>query len=185
MDEHEEYKQRELAFYSAMLNAWLTTKLELDKHLLSLATFALGLLVTLSTTVGIRDPHAQILAIFSAFFFCTTVFTVLTIFDKNASMVMSVVKDSEEQSKTTKEILARLDYSAGVSFKLGVLLLIAAAVTISVTQNKEQSVSNSQTNEPIQHHEKCEPAKYSWDKVSELQPKKPEPPAKEGDKQSG
>lgn len=182
MDDQEEYKQREIAFYSAMLNAWLTTKLELDKHLLSLATFALGLLVTLSTTVGISNNYAQILAALSALCFCITVFTVLKIFDKNAAMVLSVVKASENQSDSTREILSRLDYGAGISFRAGVLLFVASAITISITQKKEQSMSVNQTQRPIP--QQGEVAKNSWDKVSELQPKKPTPPATGGDKPS-
>ncbi|PKF49010.1 hypothetical protein AT251_22010 [Enterovibrio nigricans] len=45
-------KEKEVEFYAATVGAWLNTKFELDKSLLTLSTGAIGLLVTLLTTVG-------------------------------------------------------------------------------------------------------------------------------------
>ncbi|WDT74288.1 MAG: hypothetical protein MPW16_13610 [Candidatus Manganitrophus sp.] len=50
--EENDYKAKELAFYEATVNAWITTKFEKDKHLLTLSLAAIGLLITLLTTVG-------------------------------------------------------------------------------------------------------------------------------------
>ena len=46
---------KEVAYYTALVDAWINTKMERDKSLLSLATAGIGLLVTLLTTVGITS----------------------------------------------------------------------------------------------------------------------------------
>src|SRR4051812_12163082 len=44
--------QKQVAFYGAVVTAWVETAMEKDKTLLSLSTGGIGLLVTLLTTVG-------------------------------------------------------------------------------------------------------------------------------------
>jgi hypothetical protein len=43
-NEEDSYKEKDIAFYSATVNAWYTTKFEKDKHLLYLSTAGVGLL---------------------------------------------------------------------------------------------------------------------------------------------
>lgn len=56
--EWQEFREKEKAFYSAMLNGWLTTKLEKDRQILTLSAAAIGLLVTL-LKIGIVPNHLQ------------------------------------------------------------------------------------------------------------------------------
>lgn len=179
MDDESEYKQRELAYYSAMLNAWLTTKLERDKHLLSLATFALGLIVTLATTVGFKNPYSQILVLSSAICFCFTVFSILRIFEVNAEIVTSTLKNNEEQSKANQKSLTRLDIVASVNFKVGVVLLFLAAISVVITTSGKETQMN--TNKPQQTTDTGDKqiVKNSWDTVSELKPVRPQQPSNE------
>ncbi len=48
---------KEVAFFSAVVGAWIETRMEKDKTLLSLATAGIGLLVTLLTAVGPSSVH--------------------------------------------------------------------------------------------------------------------------------
>lgn len=130
----QDFKEKNLIFYGAMVNAWLTTKLELDKHLLSLSTFAVGLLVTLATTIGLENCYAKLAAFISASCFIVVVFTILSIFTENASMVLAQLKNDEETSQPLMDKLKRLDLIASIFFKIGVVTLVAVAIITVVTQ---------------------------------------------------
>jgi len=82
-----------------MISAWLNTKLERDKQLLSLSTSAIGLLVTLLRTVGVSN-FSQVL-IFSAALiaFLFTVISVIWILGKNANHIEEMLNGSETESR--------------------------------------------------------------------------------------
>ena len=94
----EEYEAKDKAFYSAMLSAWLNTKLERDKQLLGLSVTAIGLLVTLLRTVGASSFSQVILFGLALFAFLITVISAIHILDKNATHIEEMLSDSEEQS---------------------------------------------------------------------------------------
>ncbi len=47
---------KDVAFYSAVVSAWVETKMERDRTIVTLSAGAIGLLVTLLTTVGVKAP---------------------------------------------------------------------------------------------------------------------------------
>lgn len=49
-----ELEGKNIAYYSVLVNAWIQTRMERDKTLVTLSAAAVGLLVTLLTTVGIN-----------------------------------------------------------------------------------------------------------------------------------
>ena len=56
-----QHAQKEIAFYSKVVEAWVATRMEKDKTLLSLATGGIGLLVTLLSTLGASSPTQLLL----------------------------------------------------------------------------------------------------------------------------
>ncbi len=65
-DDREKRKLRELegkniAHFSVMLSAWVQTKMERDKTLVTLSSAAIGLLITLITTVGVNDWYELVI----------------------------------------------------------------------------------------------------------------------------
>jgi hypothetical protein len=51
-----ELKAKNVAHYSVMLDAWIQTRMALDKSLITLSAGGVGVLVTLLTTVGVARP---------------------------------------------------------------------------------------------------------------------------------
>lgn len=47
-------QQKDVAYYSALVSAWIQTKMERDKTLASLSAGGIGLLVTILSTVGVQ-----------------------------------------------------------------------------------------------------------------------------------
>lgn len=50
-----ELEGKNIAHYSILLSTWIETKMERDKTLVTLSAAAIGLLVTILTTVGVKS----------------------------------------------------------------------------------------------------------------------------------
>ncbi len=126
---------KEVAFYAATVGAWLNTKFELDKSLLTLSTGAIGLLVTLLTTIGATSVEALVLYFFALLAFLTCLVSILFIFKRNSKHLENIFKEKE----TSDPLLKLLDTTAALSFLFGVVLtlIIGGATAINEFIQKE------------------------------------------------
>jgi hypothetical protein len=127
---------KDVAFYSAVVSAWIETKMERDKTIVTLSAGAIGLLVTLLTTVGVKTPwaiwlYAGAFAGFGVAAICTIV-----IFHRNATYLEKVVQGT--MSESTR--LGWLDRITLTFFGLGIIftILIGATGLLSGVPMKEQ-----------------------------------------------
>jgi len=108
---------RDIAFYSAVVNAWITTRIEKDKSVLTLAVAGIGLLATLLAAVGVRTLlEIPFYAIgFSGFLIAS--WTAVQIFDQNAEYLGKLAKDEDCEDPALSSLDRRLMYSflCGVS----------------------------------------------------------------------
>ena len=104
-----EYREKNNIYYGAMLSAWLNTKIERDKQLLTLSSSAIGLLVTLLRTIGTSTIFETCCYALSMLAFLITVISVLLILDENAKHVADVVDGVESESKILS-FLDKADY---------------------------------------------------------------------------
>lgn len=121
---------KEVEYYAAAVSAWLTTRFELDKSLLTLSTAGIGLIITLISTVGVRSIESLILSLLTMVCFLITLICVLSIFGRNAKYIQATISGS---GPTSDPFLASLDRIAVVSFMGGVIL--AAIIGISTAAN--------------------------------------------------
>jgi len=148
MSKKDDKSKKELAFYSASLSAWYTTRMEKDKSLLTLSVAAIGLLITLITRLEDIKVWVAALAILS---FLVCAITIIIIFEKNATHIEDILNEVENPIK-----LAVLDNTAKYSFILGLILSfvfsLSSSYDISLTiEKKEKTVSEKakfETNEP-------------------------------------
>jgi hypothetical protein len=121
--ERQDNSEREVAFYSAVVTAWIETKMERDRSVFTLAAAGIGLLVSVLTTVGV--PARWLLGLYAAaggFFFATCVLC-LWIFDANATHLQALTTGNSGVSPK----LSRLDRVVLICFGLGVALSLAIA----------------------------------------------------------
>lgn len=118
--------QKQLAHYSAVVSAWVETRMEKDKTLLSLATAGIGLLATLLTTVGPTSAYQLWLYGFAGLSFICTIVTVIWIFDRNSHHLGKVIQHGVRGDDS---LLVKLDVVVFISFVLGVLLTGAIALS--------------------------------------------------------
>lgn len=123
--EDELTRAKEVAFYEALINASITTKLERDKSLLSLATGAVGVLITLMTTVGAPNVVAGIAYAVAIASFIATIFFALDIFKHNARHVEDVLKGKDGDD----EELTRLDEAINSAFMIGIIAAVIVGLS--------------------------------------------------------
>lgn len=116
----ESNEQKDVAFYSALINAWITTKMERDKLILTLASGGIALLVTLLSTIGIRNCLEAILYVLAFISFATTVFVIIIILDENSRYIEEIISTG----KKTDLKLSRLDRITMISFVFGIIVSI-------------------------------------------------------------
>jgi hypothetical protein len=167
----EDYKAKDRAFYSAMISAWLNTRIERDKQLLGLSVTAIGLLVTLLRTVGVSSFSQMILFGFALFAFLTTVISVIYVLDKNAAHIEEMLRGVTTESQALKI----LDKTAEISFVLGMLMIVIIGMHSAAINLSEQGTSMSKEKQSNTHHQSVTD-KDSWNGVSKLRPQPPKPP---------
>jgi hypothetical protein len=127
--------EKEVAYYTAKVNAWFNTKLERDKSLLVLSAGAIGLLVTLLTTIGVNSFDLLFIFAASMVSFLICIVTVLTIFSRNAKYLEELIAGE----RTNDSILGFLDSLSIFTFIIGVILasIIGLATAMNNIISKE------------------------------------------------
>ncbi len=132
--------EKDVEFYAASANAWFNTKLEYDKSLLVLSAGAIGLLITLLTTVGVNS-YTQLLVFFALIVsFVVCLITVLAIFSRNAKYL----EELNAGKRSNDPVLGFLDSLSIFTFILGVILasVIGLATAMNNVISKEIMMLN-------------------------------------------
>jgi hypothetical protein len=132
---------KELAFYSGTLNAWYTTRFEKDKHLLSLSSAGIGLLVTLLTAIGTDSKQTAIVYVLALICFLISIISVLSVFTRNSKYLESIVSGNGNKDV----MLTILDKTAVLSFVLGIIftLLVGTFSSIEKLTIKENCMNDN------------------------------------------
>jgi hypothetical protein len=116
--------EKEVVFYSAVVDAWVSSRMERDRHLMGYSAGGVGLLVTLGTTVGAKTALELALYALGATAFLATMIGGLKVFARNARHLEAVLKGEREKD----HVLDRLDALMVWSFGLGVVFAATLAV---------------------------------------------------------
>jgi hypothetical protein len=138
--DEDDYKAKSKLFYSAMISAWLNTRLERDKQLLGLSATSIGLLVTLLRTVGVSSRLQIVFFALALFAFLTTLISVVYILGENSTHIENLLAGSETKRKS----LTVLDTVAGISFIMGIMLVITIGIHSAVVNLNDKGIAMSQ-----------------------------------------
>lgn len=133
-------EQKEVEFYAAQVNAWLTTRFEHDRSLLTLSAGGIGVLITLALATGVKNSASLVVYCAALFSFVICLSTVIWIFRRNAVYLERAVVGKVEPDG----ILILLDKAAIVSFLCGVLLASLMGVSAafdSLMEKKEHEMT--------------------------------------------
>ena len=132
-----EYLYKKIAFYQTVLGAWVQTKMETDKQLLTLSGLAIGLLMVFQSKLN--STLQLVLWLSAGGLFVGTIITILFIFWNNSAHIEDVIAENQEQDEEKKlefkikvaimdKKLNRQTICAFVMFILGVILTSALAI---------------------------------------------------------
>jgi hypothetical protein len=162
----EQISPKELEHYKIVLNAWVLSRLEKDKAILTLSSAGIGLLVTLITKFGVKSQCELLLYTFGILIFIVAAGCIVAIFHFNANHLKKVVKEEESESP----FLQFLDKAAATLFILGLVNLFAIGLlsaTNSYFTSKEVVMSEKKGGQTFGMNE-------SFDGIADLKPDKPE-----------
>jgi hypothetical protein len=137
-------KQKEIAYYSALVQAWIDNRMEKDKSILALSVAAIGLLVAIVTGEDNPTPCGIILFVISCASFLITITGILCIFSINPSHIEEVIKND----KRKEDLLTLLDHIVTLSFIVAIILAFVLG-TVTVVNNyvriKESTMQSAST----------------------------------------
>ena len=159
-----ELEGKNIAHYSVLLSAWINAKMESDKSLMTLSSAGIGLLITILSTVGIKN-HLDIYLFGGAFVgFLIAIFSLLKIYGLNSTYIENNIrgKSSDHLGLKQHDKITRWGFSVGFIFSI--LIGISSAVG-SISQLEERKMAENNNTST---------SKKSLDGLSELAPENTE-----------
>jgi hypothetical protein len=128
-----ELEGKNIAHYSVLLAAWIQTRLEHDRTLVTLSVAAIGLLVTILTTVGITESWhiAPYLVSFAAF--SITIYLCLQLYEKNSNKLRNEIAGPDNPSYENIS-LKKYDIWSYRSFLVGVISAACIGILSATSQ---------------------------------------------------
>jgi hypothetical protein len=116
---------KDVAFYGAAVQAWIDTRMEFDRAIMTLSAGALGLIVTILTTVGILVRWQLIIYAIACLAFAGAIGMCLSVYRVNAAHIRATLGKEPGHSVTLK----RMDKWALCFFLVGILAFAAAGLS--------------------------------------------------------
>lgn len=177
-------QMKEVEFYAANINAWFNTRFEHDKSLLALSAGAVGLLITLISTVGVISIETLILYILALLCFVACLASLLWIFRRNAKHLEDVVREAA----INDPLLNILDRVAVASFMFGVILSSIIGISTAIhsyiekapemndkTKVQSRTIAQDSISGVASMRPTWEPSTSSVSGVSNMKPATPKP----------
>jgi len=125
-----ELEGKNIAHYQTLLSAWISTKMERDKTIVTLSAAAIGLLVTLLTTVGIKSYWEIAFYVGGFFGFAIAIWSSLIIYEKNSDHIEEALRGSTSHSPE----LQKYDARSKASFVIGACFALGLGIFASINQ---------------------------------------------------
>ena len=132
----EEYHNNRVAYFDSWIKAWIENRMELDKQLLTLSAFAIGLLISVFSQPNSTIEFFIWILAGLAFAFCVIIN--LIIFHQNTKYIEILLQEHQaeedkkvslgerEQQKT--QFLSKLTFTSFILFIAGAILTIILAI---------------------------------------------------------
>lgn len=159
-----ELEGKNVAHYQVLLSAWITTRMEQDKTIITLSAGAIALLVTIITTVGVKGFWQYFFAITALAGFITAICSCLPIYQVNAKHLEESLRS--ESTENTSKLLKKLDKITIRSFYAGIVCAVLMAVFISFQKTGGLTMAEKKQGAP----KKVEKIQESVNGVKKLSP---------------
>lgn len=123
--------QKLIAYYTAAVQAWFTTRTELDKSLVNLSGGGIALLATLLSTKGIHNWRDIVFYLLAVSSFLITIICVMFIYHFNANYLRNIIWNHKNDDNT----LQFFDYTARTFFIFGILFSMVVAFSVAFVKS--------------------------------------------------
>jgi len=131
----------EIAWYSVLLQSWVTTRMERDKSILTLSGGGIGLLVTLLVSFGVKTQCEVLVYFISLTAFIMAVLCALWIFSRNSKYITRLHRNRKEHE--ADPLLGMLDRILIGAFITGIVATVALGlVTVQRRQQTEEGAAS-------------------------------------------
>ncbi len=161
-----ELEGKNIAHYQTLLSTWIETRMEQDKMVITLSAAAIGLLVTIVTTVGIRGFWQYFFAVGSFAGFIIATCGCLHIFQVNAKHLEENLRC--KSTDDTSKLLKKLDRLTIVCFYAGIICAVLMAIFVSFQKTGGVAMADKGQDAP----KKVEKIQESLNGVKNLSPDK-------------
>lgn len=155
-------KEKEVAYYTACVTAWIESRMEYDKTIITLSATGIGLLVTLLSTVGIFGTLHLITISIALFGFLSAILITLYVFIKNSDYLEKLVKDQKKNIS-----LKKLDLWKNISFYVAVISIVISGVIFGINNQLKGNNMSEQKKKIVNDHTK----QRSLEGLEKLKPK--------------
>jgi hypothetical protein len=138
-----ELEGKNIAHYSVLLSAWIQTKMERDKTLVTLSSAAIGLLTTILTTVGVENIWVILFFIIAVCSFIVTIWSSLVIYQLNSKHLEDALKGSSEADPK----LEKYDKLSFVIGAIAAMLIGASSAFFNLTTKESKKMANKEQND--------------------------------------
>lgn len=143
--------EKEVQYYMALVTAWINTRMEHDKTLITISAGGIGLLTTILTTKGTAETWH--IWLFGLAFCCylIAIFTAIAIFHENAVRLEQEVRKEDINHDMNLE---KLDKVARWSFIIGTVSFAMIGVLSALAKPKEADIKKDQEKQQMVEREK-------------------------------
>ena len=171
-EELEKQQRRELegkniAYYSVLLQAWIGTRMERDKTLVTLSAAGIGLLVTILTAVGVKHSWQLVLFAGAFFGFLVAIWSSLVIYQLNSEHIEQAIHGSSERDPRLK----KYDRTSLWAFLTGATLTIFVGLSSAINYLTAQGDSQMAKEQKGQgQNPQRVPLRESLDEIGKMAP---------------
>lgn len=130
---------KEVQYYMALVTAWINTKMEHDKTIITLSAAAIGLLITILTTKGTAERWHIWFFGFTFTCYLVAIITAILIFQENSVRIEHEVTNQDTHHDLK---LQRLDNVVRWSFFTGTICFVIIGIISAMAKPKEESTKS-------------------------------------------
>lgn len=162
-----ELEGKNIAHYSVLLGAWIQTKMERDKTLVTLSAAAIGLLVTILTTVGVKSIWEVPFFAVAVASFLVTIWSSLVIYQLNSQHLEDAIRGSSEKDPRLEKYDKR-SIRAFIVGSVSALIIGILSASFQVLKPEESTMTDKENTS--QNAEKQTTLRESVNGVTNLNP---------------
>lgn len=112
--------QKRVAFYTSLVNAWIQTRMEVDKTLIVISSAGIGFLITLLNNKGVACATGFVVYLAAFLSFFVVIVLCIVILQRNSSYIKTLLNnpDAKDSYLDTIDIVAKVFFALALIFTL-------------------------------------------------------------------